>query len=308
MALATAEKTIAGRDSSVPVAVVAHAGKTLGGGLPELRKALAAEGCQEPIWYEVPKSRKAPKRVRHAISRGADLIFVWGGDGSVQRCIDAAAGSNVALAIIPAGTANLLATGLGIPADIAEAVRIGLHGRRRPMDTGTVNGEHFAVMAGAGFDAEMMEQADGGLKDKLGPAAYLYTGARSIAASRVKAKIKVDGEPFHSGKVSCVLAGNVGRVLGGIEVFPGARSDDGQLELGVVTASSAVQWARVFGRIAAGSAARSPFVRLTCGKKFNLKFDRPLRYELDGGARSAVKKLKIRVHPSSVTICVPSGS
>jgi diacylglycerol kinase (ATP) len=289
----------------MPVAVVAHSGKTLGGGLPELRRALAQEGCQEPIWYEVPKSRKAPKRVRQAISRGADLIFVWGGDGTVQRCVDAVAGSQVALAIVPAGTANLLAASLRIPADITEAVRIGLHGRRRPMDTGSVNGEHFAVMAGVGFDAEMIKQADGGLKDRLGRAAYVYTGARSIAASRVKAKIKVDGKPFHSGKVSCVLAGNVGKVLGGIEVFPDARTDDGLLELGVVTASNPVQWARVFGRIAAGSGASSPFVQLTCGKRFKLRFDRPFRYELDGGARPAVTKLRIRVHPASVTICVP---
>jgi diacylglycerol kinase (ATP) len=290
----------------MPVAVVAHSRKTLGGGLPELRKVLAAEGHPDPIWYEVPKSRKAPKRVRQAISRGADLIFVWGGDGSVQRCVDAVAGSQVALAILPAGTANLLATNLGIPADITEAVRIGLHGRRRPMDTGSVNGEHFAVMAGVGFDAEMIKRADRGLKDKLGRGAYLYTGARSIAASRVKAKIKVDGEPFHSGEISCVLAGNVGKVLGGIEVFPGARTDDGQLELGVVTASNPLQWARVFGRLAVGGASSSPFVQLTGGKRFKLRLDKPLRYELDGGARPAVRKLRIKVHPASVTICVPA--
>jgi diacylglycerol kinase (ATP) len=288
------------------VAVVAHSGKSLGGGLPELRLALKREGCQDPLWYEVPKSRKAPKQVRQAIDRGAGLIFVWGGDGMVQRCVDAAVGSSAVLAIIPAGTANLLATSLRIPADIGEAVSIGLHGRRRPMDTGSVNGEHFAVMAGAGFDAEMIKQADGELKDRLGRTAYLYTGAKSIAVSRVRAKVKVDGERFQAGKVSCVLVGNIGKILGGVEVFPGARSDDGQLELGVVTASNPLQWARVFARIAAGSAARSPFVRLTGGKRFNVKFDRPVRYQLDGGARKATRKLRIKVHPSSVTICVPA--
>lgn len=288
------------------IAVVAHAGKTLGGGLPELRRALAREGCTDPIWYEVPKSRKAPKRVRHAIRRGAELIFVWGGDGTVQRCVDAAVGAQVALAIIPAGTANLLAKNLGIPADIADAVRIGLHGTRRAMDTGSVNGEHFAVMAGVGFDADMIKQADGGLKDRLGPAAYLYTGARSLDASRVKAMVKVDGERFYSGKVSCVLAGNVSKVLGGIKVFPGARPDDGQLALGIVTASNPLQWARVFGRLAVGTAAGSPFAHITSGRLVKLKFGQPIRYQLDGGARKAVTKLRIQVHPSSVTICVPA--
>ncbi len=131
------------------VAVVAHSGKTLGGGLTELRQVLAQEGCTDPIWHEVPKSRKAPKRARQALADGAELIFVWGGDGMVQRCVSAVAGTGAVLAILPAGTANLLAANLGIPSDLTEAVRIGLHGRRRPIDTGSVDGEHFAVMAGA---------------------------------------------------------------------------------------------------------------------------------------------------------------
>jgi diacylglycerol kinase (ATP) len=64
------------------------------------------------------------------------VIFVWGGDEMVQRCIDAVAGTQAVLAIHPAGTANLLAANLHVPADLAEAVRVGLHGDRRRLDTG----------------------------------------------------------------------------------------------------------------------------------------------------------------------------
>ena len=99
------------------VAVVAHAGKTLGGGLPELRRLLAEAGHGDPIWHEVTKSKKAPRRVREALAQGADLIFAWGGDGLVQRCVDALADSQAALAIVPAGTANLLAQNLAVPSD-----------------------------------------------------------------------------------------------------------------------------------------------------------------------------------------------
>ena len=67
------------------VAVVAHAGKTLDGGLPQLRNALEAHGISDVRWYEVPKSRLAPRRVVRALDKGAELIFVWGGDGMVQR-------------------------------------------------------------------------------------------------------------------------------------------------------------------------------------------------------------------------------
>lgn len=290
------------------VAVVAHSGKSFGGGLGELRDVLAREGFPDPLWYEVAKSRQAPKYARRALADGADLVFVWGGDGTVQRCIDAVAGKSATIAILPAGTANLLATNLGVPSDLAEAVRVGLHGHRRPVDTGTVNGEHFAVMAGAGFDALMIKDADRGMKDRIGRAAYLWTGTKNLTAKRAKATIEVDGKRFFKGLVSCVLVGNVGQILGGIKAFKGARPDDGVLELGVVTAQNPIQWTRTLGRMALGNAGKSPFVNTTKGKKFTVEFDRKFPYELDGGARPGKRKLRIRVHPASVLVCVPSAS
>src|ERR1041384_8174434 len=103
------------------VAVIAHAGKTLGGGLPELRRRVAAE-CGTVNWFEVPKSAKAPAKIRKALRRRPDLLILWGGDGLVQRCVDALVGNDVPVAVIPAGTANLFARNLGIPIDLAEAV------------------------------------------------------------------------------------------------------------------------------------------------------------------------------------------
>jgi diacylglycerol kinase (ATP) len=95
------------------IAVVAHSGKTMGGGLPELRKVLEGAGYPSSSWFEVFKSKQAPACARQAVAEGADVLFVWGGDSTVQRCVDAVAGSGVALAVIPAGTANLLAGNLG---------------------------------------------------------------------------------------------------------------------------------------------------------------------------------------------------
>jgi diacylglycerol kinase (ATP) len=290
------------------VAVVAHNRKSLGGGLPELRQVLARAGVTDPLWFEVKKSRLAPACARQALKQGADLLFVWGGDGTVQRCIDAVAGSDAAVAILPAGTANLLATNLHIPADLAEAVRIGLHGDRRRIDTGSVNGEHFAVMAGAGFDARMISDADRGLKDRIGRAAYVASGIKNLSVHRVKATVEVDGKRFFKGQVSCVLAANVGTILGGIEAFPQARPDDGRLELGLVTAKNPLDWARTFSRLALGQAKRSPFVELTRGTKVKVRFGRKIPYELDGGARRARRELRIKVRPGSITICVPEAA
>src|ERR1700682_3985363 len=152
------------------VAVVVHAGKTFGGGLKELREVLAEAGYRTPLWYEVHGSRRAPKAMHSAVHEGAELIFVWGGDGMVQRCVDALNGSEVPIAILPAGTGNLLATYLGVPKDVTRAVEIGLNGARRKLDLGVMNGERFAAMAGTGFDALMVYDTDRTQKEKRGRA------------------------------------------------------------------------------------------------------------------------------------------
>jgi YegS/Rv2252/BmrU family lipid kinase len=289
----------------VKVAVVAHSGKTLGGGLLELRRVLEAEGI-EPIWSEVPKSRKAPAQVRRALDEGAELVFAWGGDGMVQRCVDVLAGSTVSLAIIPAGTANLFATNLGIPKDIERAVAIGLRGERRRLDVGRFNGEHFAVMAGAGFDAAMIRDAgNGGLKERLGRVAYVWSGSENLRSKPFRAEIKVDGVGWYKGKASCILLGNVGDLFGGVEVFEGARPDDGKLEVGVVTADGPLEWGRMIARAAVGSASNSPFAQATKARSVKVKLNRKVLYELDGGDRAKVKSFKAKIKAGAITVCVP---
>ena len=288
------------------MAVVAHRKKSLGGGLDELRRRITDEGVGELLWFEVSKSRKAPAKARKAAKKGAELVFVWGGDGMVQRCVDALAGRGVTVAVVPAGTANLLASNLGIPADLAEAVRIGFSGRRRLLDLGRVNGEHFAVMAGVGFDAELIAGADRGAKDRLGRLAYVRSGLRQVRGSAAPVRIKVDGTTWFSGEASCVLLGNVGKITGGIQAFDDARPDDGWLEVGVATSSGALEWARTLGRMAVGRSDKSPFVRITRARKVDVGLDVPMRYELDGGARDPVTRIKARAVPGAITICVPA--
>jgi YegS/Rv2252/BmrU family lipid kinase len=290
------------------VAVVAHRKKTLGGGLDELRKLLSDQGVDDVIWYEVGKSRKAPDKARKALKKGADLVFVWGGDGMVQRCADALAGSDAALAIVPAGTANMLAGNLGIPQDLAAAVHLGFHGRRRRLDLGKLNGEHFAVMAGAGFDGELIRDADRGLKDKAGRLAYVWTALKHVRDDAVPVRIRIDGRKWFDGKASCVLLGNVGTITGGIRAFDDARVDDGRLEVGVATARGALQWARTLGRMALSRSDRSPFVRITRAKTVEVKLGRPMTYELDGGDRGLAKRLKARIVPAAITVCVPGDA
>jgi diacylglycerol kinase (ATP) len=227
----------------------------------------------------------------------------------VQRCVDVLAGSKVSLAIIPAGTANLFATNLGIPKDIEQAVAVGLRGNRRSLDVGRFNGERYAVMAGAGFDAMMIRDAgDGGLKERLGRVAYLWTGSENLRSKPFRAAIKVDGVTWYKGKASCILLGNVGKLFGGVEAFEDARPDDGKLDLGLVTAEGLLEWGRMLARTAVGTASKSPFAQTTKARSVKVKLNRKILYELDGGDRTKVRAFKVKVEPGAITVCVPAAT
>jgi diacylglycerol kinase (ATP) len=290
------------------VAVIAHAGKSLDGGLPGLRRALDERGVVNPLWCEVSKSKDAPEELRRALAQGADLVFVWGGDGTVQRCIDVLADSKATLAIVPAGTANLLASNLGIPTHIDDAVEVGLHGRRVKLDLGHMNGERFAAMGGAGFDARVIRDATAELKRVFGRMAYVWAVTKNLHTKPFAARIDLDGERWYEGEASCILVGNVGRLFGGISAFDDARPDDGVLDVGVASPEGLVQWSRTIARTAVSSASKSPFVHVAKARSVEVRMDRKVLYELDGGARKKTKTFRVEVQPGAVSVCVPAGA
>jgi diacylglycerol kinase (ATP) len=290
------------------VAVIAHSGKSLDGGLPALRKALERQGVADLLWYEVPKSRLAPKQLSRALEKGADLVFVWGGDGMVQRCVDVVAGSDATMAIVPAGTANLFASNLGIPKHIDAAVEVGLRGTRRKLDVGRMNGERFAVMAGVGFDARVIRDATTKMKHVLGRTAYVWAAAKNLRTKPFEAKIEVDGKGWYEGPASLVLFGNVGEAFAGVKAFDDAQPDDGLLEIGVGSADGVFQWGRTLARSATGHASKSPFVHVTKGRSVDVRLSRKILYELDGGDREKKKRFRVDIQPNAVTVCVPAAT
>ena len=287
--------------------VLVHTAKSLGKGPEELRTALADAGFPDPPWGEVPKSKKAPKRVRELLDEGVDRLLVWGGDGTVRRCIDTLVADNakVELAILPAGTANLLARALHVPIDLQAALDVALSGIPRPIDVGLVNGHAFVVMAGTGFDALMIRDADSA-KDRLGRLAYVRAGARNLGHSGADVRIEVDGRDWFEGRAACVLVGNVGRILGGVEVFPEARCDDGMLDVGVLTARRRTDWLRVGVRAVFGRIDSSPLIQITQATQATIRLDRTLPWQLDGGDQPRAKKFDISILPGRQSILVPT--
>jgi diacylglycerol kinase (ATP) len=291
------------------VGVIVHTEKVLGGGLEELRSALADAGEADPAWYEVSKSKKAPKVVRKLVKDdGVDRVLVWGGDGTVRRCIDTIVGDGLdaAIGILPAGTGNLLANNLNIPIEVRGAVDVAVHGDPRPIDVGVMNDAHFAVMAGTGFDALMIRDADeNALKERFGRAGYVWAGINNVDVSPARVKVEVDGKAWYKGEATCVIVANVGTILGGVQAFPDASPTDGRLDVGVVQARTKAEWAKLMASAVARRAHKSALTEMITAERVKIRLDRTFPWEVDGGDRERTDRFDVRCLPGAVRICQP---
>jgi diacylglycerol kinase family enzyme len=162
-------------------------------------------------------------------------------------------------------------------------------------------------MAGVGFDALMIGDASRRMKDRLGRAAYVYTGLKNLKRASVHAEVRVDDRPWFTGSTPCVLVGNVGDLFGGITLLHRADPSDGHLDIGVLHTDKLSEWARLAGRAVQGKADQSPFLSTTSGRRVDVRLSRHMPYELDGGARGRIRQLKVRVKKHAVTVCVPEA-
>jgi YegS/Rv2252/BmrU family lipid kinase len=290
------------------IGVVAHREKLTASTAAELRSALAHVGFSNVHWLEVRKGAAAEQATRRALEDGSDTIIVCGGDGTVRAAAAACANTDAALAVVPAGTANLFATGLELPSDPKKIVETIINGDRRTLDTGVCNGLRFGVMGGTGLDAAMIAQADEH-KDLLGTWAYVRAGVREARERRpIAAKITVDGKPFFEGDVTCVLVGNLGKLKGGVVAFPDASPTDGRLDVAVLTATGVRQWASVMVSAVRGRQDRSSHVHLGQGAKVRVRLAKKQMFELDGGSKGRARKLDFHVDPASLVICAPHAA
>jgi YegS/Rv2252/BmrU family lipid kinase len=242
-----------------------------------------------------------PGQARAAVDAGADIVVACGGDGTVRACLDPLAGSDTALAIVPLGTGNLLAANLGIADGLSAGDGIG-RGTPRRVDLGRVNGEAFAVMAGSGFDALMIRDANDTLKSKTGTAAYVVSGFKHLSTELVETTVTIDGSVWFHGRTSMVLVGNFGTISGGVEVFPDARPDDGVLDVAVLSASSLREWASIAWRLTRRHSPRPELMRRAQGAHIVVEHRRARPYELDGEDREPTARLEFDIEPRAITI------
>ena len=153
------------------------------------------------------------------------------------------------LAIVPRGTANLAARALGLPFGLDAALATGFGGRDRRVDLAVADGMPFAAMAGMGLDAAVVAATPDVLKPRLGWLAYAAAGMAHLPGRSHEFQVCMDdGQPV-TRRARCVVVGNTGLLPGGFVLLPGARLDDGLLDVGILAPPDLLGWGRVAHRV-----------------------------------------------------------
>ena len=277
---------------------------------PRLNRRCAAAAAAHGWEIELLETRSADAgdgATREAVAAGAQLVFAVGGDGTVQACAQALAGSQVPLAIVPRGTANLVATALGIPSSLDAALAVGFGPHERRIDLAVADGVTFAAMAGIGLDAAVVGATAPGLKGTAGWVGYAVTGVKRLAGTRTHFEIRLDGGEVMNRRARCVVVGNVGLLPGGFVLLPEARPDDGLLDVGILAPAGAFGWPRVGWRVLTRSRHDDAVLERYQARRVEISAEAELPRQADGELIGTGASLTVELVPGGLLVRVPAA-
>ncbi len=277
----------------------------------------AAAGWADPLWLETTVEDPGLGQARQAVEAGAAVVVAWGGDGTVRAVTAALMGSEVPLALLPAGTGNLLARNLGVPvADRAGALAVALGPHTRRIDVARagvdVSGEDqdvvptpFLVMAGLGFDAEVMASVEPRLKERVGWWAYVVAGVRNLRGRETRVRLVLDTGPPLSRRLRSIVVGNCGELTGGVRLLPSAQVDDGWLDVVVVSPRLVFGWAAVTAAVLTrGRYGHRAVEHFRC-RRLEIRPEHPLQVQLDGDPLGTARALRVDLAAGSLLVKTP---
>lgn len=235
------------------------------------------------------------------VADGHSIVVAAGGDGTVRACAEALAGTEVPLVVLPLGTGNLLAANLDLPHSVNGVLEVVFDGVDVEIDVGRANGEAFLVMAGFGLDTTIMESTEQASKDRIGPLAYVMTALAHLGDDPVSATVTIGDAPPSELSVATCLAGNMGRVLGALDVFPEALWDDGALDILAITAEGLAEWSLAAGE-ALTSVEEGKHVSRWRTPRAMIRFRSPTPYQIDGEARGEVERIDLETEQRALKV------
>lgn len=246
----------------------------------------------------------AAQLARQAIGK-TDVIAVYGGDGSVSEVARELVGAPTPLAIIPGGTANVVAKELGIPQRTVEALALLTDGTAqvRSMDMGRLNGEPFLIRVNLGILADMVLEADRELKNKVGQLAYGITALQTLIRSEPTAfRMKIDGQAVHETGVALTVTncGSIG--IGEYSFLPDISTTDGLLDVILLNEADLGSVLRLAGSTLLQTDS-NVWKHWKC-REIEISLPQSQKFILDDAEKEA-DFLRIEVIPQALKIVVP---
>lgn len=247
-----------------------------------------------------------------AIHDGYRDIAVIGGDGAFHHVAEASFGSDVTLGFLPAGSGNDIASGLGLPGEPLEAARVYLESKPRMMDALRIRfGDgHMALCFGSGglgLDAEAARLANGPLRWLPGVARYIAGALWTYPRFQLVAlEAQVDGNLW-SGQVLLAAVANAPNYGGGVRIAPGARANDGWLDLVLI---GKIGWLRIAPAISAmrkTGELRPGEIERFRAKRVSFRTNRPVWFQGDGEVLGQTP-LEAEILPGAIRVLAPISS
>ena len=288
-----------------PAAIVINStlARDLGRFRRRCREAAAAAGW-EPSFLETTLDDRGPGLAGAAVAAGARLVVAAGGDGTVRACAQALAGTQVPLAIVPLGTANLAARALGIPSRIGGSLATAFGGHERRIDLAVAGELTFAAMAGIGLDAEVVAATPRLLKRRAGWLAYAAAGIAHLPGRGQRFTVRLDDDEPLARQARCVVVGNAGLLPGGFALLPQARLDDGLLDVGILAPGRA-GWLRVAHQVLSGGGRDGGQLERHQAGRVEIRTDTELPREVNGEVIAPGRSLTVTLLRRALTVRVP---
>jgi len=244
----------------------------------------------------------ARELAKSAVRRGARLVLAWGGDGTINEVASALAFDQVPLGIVPAGSGNGLARELGVHPRAERAIAEALQAVPRPMDLGEIDGHLFANMAGIGFDAHIASRF--ATATRRGFIGYAGITARALTSYVPQHyRVTIGGvETAH--RAVLVTIANSAQFGNNARIAPGARVDDGELDLVVFEERSRIATLCQMPRLFNGTVTRVRGCTIRRIREVTIESDEPMAYHVDGEPVAGGTRLRARVHPGALMVAV----
>ena len=267
-------------------------------------------GWQRPLWLETTEEDPGRAMARQAVEEGVDLVLGAGGDGTIRVVCSALAGTGIPFGLIPAGTGNLLARNLGIPLDEAAALDVAFNGLDKPIDLVKVTfddqaSDHFAVMAGIGLDAMIIQGTNPELKKAVGSAAYFFSAAQHAKHPALNTTIEMDDGPPMKRRAHVIVIGNVGYLQANIQLIPDAKADDGLLDVVIASPRGLRDWVRLTTQVLIRRHRPDDQLDRLTGRRVKITVDHPDHYQMDGDTVGECTTLVAEVQPGALLLRVP---